>query len=459
MQCRTNQAKLCGIESCQICWSRSVASHPMAKNWSSKNTVSPWSVHLGTQRKYYFIIGDIDILKSILHIVRMERRKLQPCNSKQKVLCGKKECEICISRSFYMHPMAKNWSSKNLQNPWGVRIRSAKKYFFICKDCGHDNIEMSLDAIVNNTKNRNLKKICRFCVKSGSILCDNDNCSYCFLRSFASHPKSKDWSNENKLTPRQIHRSSMKVCLFNCNDCGHKNTPYCLNNIIGNTIHKERNNSKCKTYCGFCNGDLLCNSNCEFCYKNSFASVDKSEFWAWDNPCYPSQVRKYAATKYNFDCPDCGNKFLTYLSHIACGKWCPICKNKTEKKLYNWLKENYNNVNKEKTFDWCKNTETQKCFRFDFYLKNENIIIELDGDQHFKKVECFKHSYDQLERDIFKMKLAQEHGISIVRIYQMDVYYDKNNWQEQLKNSVKEYNNPCVIYIGEVYEKHRKHMK
>lgn len=39
---------------------------------------------------------------------------------------------------------------------------------------------------------------------------------------------------------------------------------------------------------------------------------------------------------------------------------------------------------KEKTFIDCVNPKTNFLLRFDFYLPDYNIIIEYDGEQHFK---------------------------------------------------------------------------
>ena len=50
------------------------------------------------------------------------------------------------------------------------------------------------------------------------------------------------------------------------------------------------------------------------------------------------------------------------------------------------------------------------------------------------------------------MKCANEHGISIIRILQDDVYYDKTNWQKLLQEKIKMYNEVQNIYLGNKYE-------
>jgi Marseilleviridae restriction endonuclease len=43
-----------------------------------------------------------------------------------------------------------------------------------------------------------------------------------FEKSFASHPKSKYWSNNNKLKPHEVYKSTAKDFLFNCDKCYHE---------------------------------------------------------------------------------------------------------------------------------------------------------------------------------------------------------------------------------------------
>jgi very-short-patch-repair endonuclease len=56
-----------------------------------------------------------------------------------------------------------------------------------------------------------------FC--SNQKLCDNENCSICFEKSFANHEKSIFWSEKNNLKPRQIFMKTHKKYIFDCNYC------------------------------------------------------------------------------------------------------------------------------------------------------------------------------------------------------------------------------------------------
>jgi very-short-patch-repair endonuclease len=65
---------------------------------------------------------------------------------------------------------------------------------------------------------------------------------------------------------------------------------------------------------------------------------------------------------------------------------------------------------------------TDTHFRFDFCIEELKIIIELDRIHHFEIVKHWKNNpEEQLERDKFKMKCANDNGYSIIRILQEDI--------------------------------------
>lgn len=69
-------------------------------------------------------------------------------------------------------------------------------------------------------------------------------------------------------------------------------------------------------------------------------------------------------------------------------------------------------------------------------LEEHKIIIELDGESHFKQVAKWKTFEHNRERDLYKMKCAQENGFSIIRILQEDVYFNKYDWLQELKDNI-----------------------
>ncbi len=80
------------------------------------------------------------------------------------------------------------------------------------------------------------------------------------------------------------------------------------------------------------------------------------------------------------------------------------------------LREEKINFFREKTF-----SDLHKgLFRFDFYLPGYNILIEVDGEQHFTFVHKFYNSNSDFkkmqEHDRIKNSYALAHGIKLYRI-------------------------------------------
>lgn len=123
---------------------------------------------------------------------------------------------------------------------------------------------------------------------------------------------------------------------------------------------------------------------------------------------------------------------------------------KTEQKLYDFLKLNIKFLFvREQSFEWCRNINP---LRFDFVIPDLKLIIELDGAQHYKSVTgrgCF---VDNMDRDLKKMKDVNEHGYSVIRIDQEDVWSNKNKWSERLYRSIRKYDYPTNILIGDFFE-------
>jgi len=274
---------------------------------------------------------------------------------------------------------------------------------------------------------------CPYCTHQK--LCDRD-CSFCFKNSFASHEKSKYWSDKNKCKPRDVFISSGKKYLFNCDKCKHTfEKP--LNGIVGGS------------WCGYCAHQIMCfDEKCNHCFDMSFASYEKSKYWSDKNETKPRQHFKFAKIKCWFNCDVCSHNFESSLLNVSCGYWCPKCVNKTEKILLDFLRSKYTTTFQPK-FDWCINEETKKKLPFDFLIENYKVIIELDGKQHFEQVKNWNDPLDTQKRDIHKMNLAIKNGYTVIRILQTDVYKNKIDWKKKLIKKIKEYDKPKIVFASD----------
>ena len=138
-----------------------------------------------------------------------------------------------------------------------------------------------------------------------------------FDKSFASHEKSKYWSDKNELKPNEVNKFSNVKFWFNCDKCQHDFESVLSSITSGN-------------WCGYCSHSRLCNDEkCSMCFENSFASHEKVKYWNYElnGDIKPRDIFKSNNKKYHFTCADCHHNFNIALNNLSskAGKWCPYC--------------------------------------------------------------------------------------------------------------------------------------
>jgi very-short-patch-repair endonuclease len=412
----------------EIEFERSFASNYRAKCWSNKNNIEPRNVYRTSNKKYVFVCDKCPHeFVSTPSSISSNDTWCPYCYG--NALCNNNECIICYNKSFASDPKSKYWSNNNNINPRFVLKGSHKEYMFDCDKCIH-----TFSIMIGKITSENAW--CPYCVNR---LCNNINCNTCYDKSFASHSKSIYWSDKNNISPRYIRKCSSKKYLFNCNLCNHE--------FISQPHNINRNNSWCP-YCSIANPLLCSNDNCGHCYNRSFSSNPMSIYWSNNNRIKPRYIFKGTDKKYLFICNICNNEFSKRPLSINYGGWCPTCKNKTEKLFYKWLQKHYINVSYQVRYDWCKNPKTNSILPFDF--EYENIIIELDGPQHFKQISNWRTPEEQNKLDKYKMMCAKENNKHIIRINQETVFKNINNWKDRLTDCINEIlllQIPTVMYL------------
>ena len=332
-----------------------------------------------------------------------------------RTLCDDESCLECFKKSFASDERSDQWSDKNDKEPRQVFKNSHLKYFFDCDICGHE-FEMRLYSVTRGSW-------CGYC--NNNLLCEDDDCYMCLEKSFLSNERAITWSEKNDLTSRQVFENCNKKFFFDCDVCDH-NFEMSLLNI---------NNGQ---WCSFCKGNNLCsNQKCKWCYNRSFASHERAKKWSEENKCSPREVFLKSNKKFKFNCNKCNNIFSMALNNICAGQWCPLCVNKTEKILFEKLSKIYTTLIRQFNPDWCINKETARKLPFDLLIPEKNIIIELDGPQHFKQVSNWKSCEFTHKRDINKMKMANRNGFCVIRILQEDVLHKKYKWKPELIKNIK----------------------
>jgi very-short-patch-repair endonuclease len=309
-----------------------------------------------------------------------------------------------MKKRFDEHPRSVYWSPRNETRPSDVALNSHKEFWFNCPDCHHE-FKASPHAVVNAW--------CGYCNKKR--LCNSLDCQFCYNNSFSSSEKAKYWSDRNHCNPMEVFKYSSKKYWFNCEECNHE-----FESDLGHV--KE-------TWCPYCANKKLCEyPNCFTCFNNSFASEEKAIYWSNQNEIPPRNVFKVSKKKYIFICEICNLSFDKRLDHISNSKsWCPNCFNKTETKLFKYLKQSFD-VLKNVKYDWCKSSVTNRKLEYDFVIPELRLIIELDGRQHFQQISNWKCPVDQLVSDVYKTNCANENGYKVIRLLQEEVLYNDSDW-------------------------------
>ena len=125
------------------------------------------------------------------------------------------------------------------------------------------------------------------------------------------------------------------------------------------------------------------------------------DFYTYDKVVYVSNKKSVT-----IQCPIHKDFPQTPDAHLA-GKGCNKCKNKHEGKLAEYL-NSMHVVHREYKID---------NRRYDFYLPEYNMLVERDGEQHYRETTLFTTSLsEQRKIDEEKTKLAKTNGFKIARI-------------------------------------------
>jgi very-short-patch-repair endonuclease len=206
---------------------------------------------------------------------------------------------------------------------------------------------------------------------------------------------------------------------FKCKDCSH---------IFSAKLGNITNNKRWCPYCAIPSKKLCNDEKCSHCFSRSFASSPRADCWDISNKTTPRDELKNCNTKFNLKCKTCSHIFSAALNNVNSGRWCPHCKNKTERMFYEKLSERYT-LHRQAKFDWCKG---KRHYPFDFLIDTLKVLIEIDGPQHFRQVSNWECPIETNIKDRYKAQQAIKNGYRSIRVLQTDIYNNKNNWYELL---------------------------
>lgn len=165
--------------------------------------------------------------------------------------------------------------------------------------------------------------------------------------------------------------------------------------------------------------------------------------------------------KILWDCPDCKNTFEERICNVNSNRLsCPFCSDGISypnKFMYNSLyqiKDDLDFLDREYNPDWCKFefNGNKRCGKYDVYfgINGQRYIVEMDGGLgHGNKAHTNSLlSQDELlQIDLIKDKLAEEHGIKVIRI---DCNYKTNDRYTYILNNVLNSNLKDIIDLSKI---------
>tara|TARA_B000000565_G_C23776505_1_gene374232 strand:- start:36 stop:2522 length:2487 start_codon:yes stop_codon:yes gene_type:complete len=273
------------------------------------------------------------------------------------------------------------WSSKNVEKPRAVPLKSHKKYWFKCDNCPHE----FQSPLCNLARKRNATPTatgwCPYCVPPSHKLCEEEDCGFCFKKSVAGLLENKKtekgnlkvdlWiENKNSKKPFGVFRGSSTVaCWFKCDNCPHEfqRTPHLLS--VG-------------LWCPYCSDTceyMVCeNNNCEYCNEKTLNGWNLLTILGNKRrDCFDSEksgninprqiiINSAISPVLWFNCDNCNHSFSKTPGLLKTGTWCPYCCNGAIQKI-------------------CEDSDCERCFE-------RSLASYIGKTKNGKlKIECFDY--------------------------------------------------------------------
>tara|TARA_B100000780_G_scaffold221458_1_gene160528 strand:- start:213 stop:1769 length:1557 start_codon:yes stop_codon:yes gene_type:complete len=254
--------KYCDNEECDFCHKRSFGSYNgLTKNGKRKvdclRNSEDAKLSMGSSKKCLF---DCDVChhsfeKGFGHVTNPNEESWCGMCSERWKHCQNRTCVFCHERSFASYSdLTANGKRKVdcLVNPEDgqLTIGSRKKCLFDCDVCGH-----AFSIALNKIQQQD--SWCGMCSNRWWKHCQNQECVFCYEKSFASYPGlTVNGKRKVDCLRNPEDAKTCKKCLFDCDICGHAFTtsiahvkygrwcPHCKNKTelkVFNFLTKELN--------------------------------------------------------------------------------------------------------------------------------------------------------------------------------------------------------------------------
>ena len=197
------------------------------------------------------------------------------------------------------------------------------------------------------------------------------------------------------------------------------------------------------------------------CIHTSIVTTHPNIADEWDveknGDTIPSSYTRGSGYMAWWTCPKTHKSYPASIDH-RCGRGdgCPSCTHKTEAKVMEYL--NLRGIRYSRQYTWSE-LRYKNPLSFDIYLPDYAIIIEIDGETHFKDISGWNTNvvFDR-NKDVFKMQQADIKGMKVIRIYQPDVWCNNFEWlDEYLLSSIKD-SDRNHVFISSIDDKYDSHI-
>jgi hypothetical protein len=228
-----------------------------------------------------------------------------------------------------------------------------------------------------------------------------------------------EFSENNNVKPSEITASNGIEYLWNCKN-GHE--------WISST-----NNRYKETGCPYCSGYYPSETNNllvkfpNICLEWNYSKNEKNPF----------EYTPFSNYKVWWKCNK-DHEWITAINNrTSIGTGCPICnESKGEVKIREWLDDYKFEFESQKEFSGLIGLGGGN-LSYDFYLPKENLLIEYQGEQHFRFKEGFHQTmedfFKQQEHDRRKKEYASQNKIKLLEIW----YWDFDNIYEILNKQIQ----------------------
>lgn len=440
--------------------------HPqLLQFWDySKNTIAPTSIMAGSGKKTWWICPKGHSYETVTHL-RTSGSTCPYC-SNQKVLTGYNDLytnypNLCLEWDYEKNTFLK---------PTEVLYGTPKKAYWKCSE-GH--------SYLAEIRKRVNGQGCPYCksklisVKNSTPKKYEDSLEY----KYPDLIKEFDYT-KNTIKPSEIYAKSHQKVWWICSQ-GHSyqsiildrtnngsGCPYCVSkkvlvgyndiktthNYILNEWDFERNTIKPEEISAYSNKKVWwkCKNehsweaspntrigqgrNCPYCVNqmvkigyNDLATTHPDLIKEWDydrNIVNPTEIVAGTNRKVWWLCKE-GHSWQSSVSNrVHLNRGCPVCNSSyTEHIVCEFLDNQGINYEKEKSiFIGTSNR------RYDFYIPNERIVIEIDGKQHFQEVYHFDRTLKENNRiDNLKNIFCLTNKVPILRIPGLDILNMQGN--------------------------------